>query len=128
MNRHSLPRGTTKYGLRSKPLEEASMRLSQRDNQALTRKDNSIGDEETKKEDRDKGKPTAVEAKANGMGVIQDSLDLLIQTPWIQVPQHKKSTLKKRNSTIGKKDDALNVRKLDISHNSALTENPASRL
>ena len=70
----------------------------------------------------------AAEAKANGMEAIQDSLDLLIQMPWIQVLLCKKSTLRKRNSIIGRKDDALNAQKLDILHDSVLTENPVPRL
>src|SRR5580658_891220 len=126
-NGHSPLRGITKYGLKNRPPEEASMRPSQKDNQVLTRKDNSIGGEETK-EDRGRGKPTTVEVKANGVGITQDSLGLSIQMPWTQVPLHEKSTSRKRNSAIEKKDDALNARKLDTSHDSALTENPASKL
>src|SRR5580658_1070398 len=127
-NGHSPLKGTTKYGLKNRLPEEASTRPSQKDSQVLTRKDNSIGGEETKEEDRGKGKPTIVEVKANGVGTTQDSLGLSIQTPWTQVPLREKSTLRKRNSAIEKKDDALNARKLDTSHDSALTENPASKL
>ena len=127
-NGHTLPRGITKYGLKSKPLKEASTQPSQRDNQALTQKGNFIGDKETKKENRDKGKPTAVEAKANGVEATQDSMDPLIQMPWIQVPLHEKSTLRKRNSAIGRKDNVSNAQKSNILHNSALTENPVPSL
>ena len=111
-----------------KQAARGSFNATQRDNQALFWKDNSIGDEGTKEEDRNKGKPMAAEAKANGMEAIQDSLDLLIQMPWIQVLLCKKSTLRKRNSIIGRKDDALNAQKLDILHDSVLTENPVPRL
>src|SRR5580658_10944869 len=127
-NGHSPLRGTKKYGLKNRLPEEASTRPSQKDNQVLTQKDNSIGGEETKEEDRGRGKPTAVEVKVNGAGITQDSSGLSIQMPWIQVPLHEKSTLRKRNSAIEKKDDALNVRKLDTSHDSALTENPTPKL
>ena len=127
-NGHSLPRETTKYGLRNKPLEEASMQLSQRDNQTLIWKDNSIGNEKTKEEGRDRGKPTAAKTKANGVEVIQDSLDPLIQMPWTQVLLHEKSTPRKKNSIIRRKDDALNAQKLGILHDSVQTENLMSKL
>ena len=94
------------------------MQLSQKNSQTPIRKDNSTNNTVMKEKDR----PITVGAKASGVEVTQGNLDLSIWMPWTQALPHEKFTLKKKSSTIKKKGDALNEQKLDISHNSVLTD------